>query len=254
MKMHVLSGGRLRMRRDIYYPGAARGETFELPVPCILLKHAQGNVLFDTGCHPDAAADPVGRWGSTAKLSQPIFAPQDAVAHQLPKAGLTCDDIDVVICSHLHIDHCGCNVFFKRATVICHARELEAAQAADAESKGYMRIDWDIEGQTIQTIADQHDLFGDGRLTLLPAPGHTPGSVIAHAVLDRDGAFVLAGDSIPLQACLDQRYAPKVTWDHDLSARVFDEAARLQKDGATVLFGHDDAQWRDLRRGEQFYA
>ena len=52
MKMHVLSGGRVRMRKSVYFPDADRGETIELPVSCVLLRHRQGNVLFDTGCHP----------------------------------------------------------------------------------------------------------------------------------------------------------------------------------------------------------
>jgi len=55
MKMHVLSGGRLRMKKAIYYPDAGREETVDLPVSCILMRHAQGNVLFDTGCHPTIA-------------------------------------------------------------------------------------------------------------------------------------------------------------------------------------------------------
>jgi glyoxylase-like metal-dependent hydrolase (beta-lactamase superfamily II) len=159
MKLHMLSGGRLRMRRWIYYPGADKAETFELPVVCALLKHPQGNVLYDTGCHPDAATDPEGRWGNTARYATPIFQPEDAVIHQLPKAGLTADDIDVVICSHLHIDHCGCNAFFRKATIVCHAAELAAAEAENAESMGYMRQDWD-HGQPFRTIETQHDLFG----------------------------------------------------------------------------------------------
>lgn len=32
MKMHILSGGRLKMRKATYYPDAARGEMFELTV------------------------------------------------------------------------------------------------------------------------------------------------------------------------------------------------------------------------------
>ena len=88
-----------------------------------------------------------------------------------------------MICSHLHYDHCGCNTFFTRATVICHAKELEAAQASDAIPMGYLREDWDT-GQIIQAIHGEHDVFGDGRLTLIPLPGHTPGSIGAHAVLD----------------------------------------------------------------------
>ncbi len=64
MKMHMLPGGRLRTRRSTYIPDAAEGETIELPVSCALLRHAQGNVLFDTGCHPQVADDRGKRAGA----------------------------------------------------------------------------------------------------------------------------------------------------------------------------------------------
>jgi N-acyl homoserine lactone hydrolase len=250
--MHLLSGGRLSMRRRIYYPDAGKGETFELPVSCALFRHPQGNALFDTGCHPDAAVDGAARWGAAARYSPPIFNTEDAVVHQLPAAGLSADDIDVVLCSHLHYDHCGCNAFFKRATVILHAKELAAARAADAEAMGYLRNDWDV-GARIETVEAAFDVFGDGRLTLLPAPGHTPGMMIAHAVLDRSGAFVLASDAVPVADCLSRRYAPQNTVDEGLFLRSIDEIVRLQDGGAHVLFGHDDAQWSRLRKGADHY-
>ena len=50
--MHILSGGRVRLRKRIYLPDAPHGETLDVPVSSILLRHAQGNVLFDTGCLP----------------------------------------------------------------------------------------------------------------------------------------------------------------------------------------------------------
>ncbi|MGC1356533.1 MAG: N-acyl homoserine lactonase family protein, partial [Xanthobacteraceae bacterium] len=61
--MHVLSGGRLRVRKAMYDADAPRGETLDVPVSCILLRHDQGNVLFDTGCNPASAVDPQARWG-----------------------------------------------------------------------------------------------------------------------------------------------------------------------------------------------
>ena len=42
MKMHVLSGGRLRMKKSIYLPDADRSETIELPVSSILLAAQAG--------------------------------------------------------------------------------------------------------------------------------------------------------------------------------------------------------------------
>ena len=66
MKMHILSGGRLRVRKTMYDASAAREETLEVPVSSILLRHQQGNVLFDSGIHPASAADPKARWGGLA--------------------------------------------------------------------------------------------------------------------------------------------------------------------------------------------
>lgn len=252
MKMHLLSGGRLRMRREVYYPHAPRGETIDLPVSCALLKHRQGNVLFDTGCHPDVATGADQRWGSLAHLIVPIFQAQDAVVHQLPLAGLGADDIDVVLCSHLHPDHCGCNALFPRATVIAQAAEVAAAQAG-GPAKGYLAVEYDLPAP-IQQIDGEHDLFGDGRITLLPLPGHTPGVMGAHVVLDRDGAFLLASDAVALGDHLDQRFTPKNTWNHDRALESLDAVAKLQRGGATVLFGHDESQWTALRKGTAFYA
>jgi N-acyl homoserine lactone hydrolase len=167
MKMHILSGGRLRIRKSIYFPDADRGETIEMPVSSILLRDARGNVLFDTGCHPSVAQDATARWGGLTKLMQPIMGPDDNVIAGLAALGLEPGDIDVVVCSHLHPDHCGCNAFFIKATVMGHALELEAARAA---------------------ITGERDLYDDGRVVLIPLPGHTPGMLGALVALERAGS------------------------------------------------------------------
>jgi N-acyl homoserine lactone hydrolase len=248
MKMHLLSGGRLRMSRRGYYPDAQPGEPLDLPVSCTLLKHPQGNALFDTGCSPRSLDETEAYWGRFQRVMRPIHEAPDLVIDQLPKAGLTAEDIDIVVCSHLHTDHCGCNSFFKRATVICTNTELEAARAGGG---AYLAEDWDL-GQTFETFDREFDVFGDGKFTLIETPGHTAGMAIGVVVLDRH-AFVLASDAAPVAEVLEQRYAPKGTWDVDKSITALDEIARLQADGATVLFGHDDAQWRGLLTGEAYY-
>ena len=72
MKMHVLSGGRLEMRKSVYYPGAPREEMFSLPVSCVLIKHPQGKVLLtytsmDPDGHVGAAMMAVQEWKAGAK-------------------------------------------------------------------------------------------------------------------------------------------------------------------------------------------
>jgi glyoxylase-like metal-dependent hydrolase (beta-lactamase superfamily II) len=142
MKMNILSGGRLKMQKRTYLRDAPRGEMIELPVSCVLLRHPQGNVLFDTGCHPAVAEDPEARLGVLAKYMIPDMAVGDHVITSLKAVGLGPDDIDVVVCSHLHTDHCGCNAFFKKATVFVHALELAAAKQPDAVNSGYLTADY----------------------------------------------------------------------------------------------------------------
>ena len=88
MTMHFLSGGRVRMRKTIYDPAASREETVELPVSCVLLRHAEGNVLFDTGCHPSVAENPEARWGALARLMTPVMPQGEHVVHGLKAIGV----------------------------------------------------------------------------------------------------------------------------------------------------------------------
>ena len=252
MKMHLLSGGRLRMRKSIFMPDVDKSETIELSVPCALLRHAQGNVLFDTGCHPSVAEQTEARWGGLARLMTPIMAPGDNVVNALGGIGLSCNDIDVVICSHLHPDHCGCNTFFKRATFIVHRKEVEAARAEGALAQGYIAAEWE-HGAPIDTIDGQRDIFGDGRIVLVPLPGHTPGTTGALVRLDRSGEFFLASDTVSFRSTLDTGVVPKNTWNADALVKSLAEIRRIERTGATVICGHDAGQWKSLRTGQDAY-
>lgn len=252
MKMHVLSGGRLRMRRGVYIAGAEKHETIDLPVACYLLRHPQGNVLFDTGCHPSTEHDPEARWGAMSRAMTVLSGPGDNLIRNLDSVGVSPDDIDVVVNSHFHTDHCGCNAYFRKATFICHARELEAADREDADKVGYLAIDWK-QPMPIETIDAERDLFNDGRIVLLPLPGHTPGMTGALVALDRCGSFLLASDAVALRHSLDTDSNPRNTWDQELATRSMAEVRRIEAAGTTVLFGHDDAQWQALRKGQEHY-
>jgi N-acyl homoserine lactone hydrolase len=252
MKMHILSGGRLRMRKSTYLPDANRSETIELPVLSILLRDARGNVLFDTGCHPSVVRDAAARWGGLAKLMQPLMGPDDNVIAGLAALGLEPGDIDVVVCSHLHPDHCGCNQFFTRATVMVHARELEAARAANATDRGYVAADWD-HPIPIEAVTGECDLYDDGRIVLIPLPGHTAGSLAALVALERTGPVLLTSDTVSLRAHLDTGILPKNTWNADALTKSLDEVRRIEASGAMVICGHDAAQWATLRKGADAY-
>ena len=252
MKMHVLSGGRLRMPRHVYLPGAPLEETIDLSVSCFLFRHPQGNLLFDTGCHPSVATAPESRWGQLARTVVPIMSPSENIVAALRKIDLTPDDIEIVVNSHLHCDHCGCNAYFRRSTVYVHKDELAFARRAGVERQGYFDADWRNPMPVVE-VSDEVDVFGDGRLVLLPLPGHTPGLTGLLATLPNSGVFLLASDAVPLRQTLESEIMPKNIWDMDRQSESLVEIRRIEKSGATVLCGHDMEQWSTLNAAETPY-
>jgi N-acyl homoserine lactone hydrolase len=252
MKLNFLAAGRLRMKKSIYVPGADRSETIDLPVSSALIRHKQGNVLFDTGCHPSVVDAAEERWGPLARVMKPLMSADETLLPSLACTGLGPDDIDIVVNSHFHPDHCGCNQFFKKAKILAHAKEIAAAKLPDAVSAGYLKADWD-HGQSIEAVNGEMDLFGDSSVVLVPLPGHTPGTLGALVSLDRDGQFLLASDSVSLRQNLDADAAPRNTWNVDLQLKTFEEVRRIERGGATVICGHDDRQWQGLRKGSEGY-
>jgi len=241
------------MKKHVYLPGTAPAETIDLPVSCFLFRHSQGNVLFDTGCHPQVAEDPEGRWGRMARAVVPVMDRDDHVVSALRRVNLTPDDIDIVVNSHLHCDHCGCNEFFGMATIYVHANELACARDPEREGKGYFRAEWDHPNPTVE-IAGETDLFDDGRIVLLPLPGHTPGLTGLLASLPESGAWFLTSDAVAIRANLDREIIPKNTWDVDQHLKSQDEIRRIEKSGATVICGHDLEQWSSFKAAEAFYG
>jgi glyoxylase-like metal-dependent hydrolase (beta-lactamase superfamily II) len=240
------------MKKNVYVPVAGKDELVDLPVMCFLLRHPQGNVLFDTGCHPTIAETPEERWGGMAKFMVPLHGRRENVVDELGALGIRPEDIDVVVNSHLHTDHCGCNAFFTRATFVVHAAEVATAEAPDAGKTGYVAADWQLP-MPIDAIDAQRDLFGDGRIVLVPVPGHTPGSTGALVALDRSGAFFLASDAVALADILAHDYQARNNWNQEEALRSMAEIRRIAAQGATVIYGHDLAQWDGLRKGEDAY-
>ena len=251
MKMHILEAGTVRLRKSIFVP-AEKSETIDVPVSCVLVRHERGNVLFDTGCHPSVSEDPEGRWGGLAKMMKPLMPPGVNVLSSLKAVGIEPTDIDIVVCSHLHPDHCGCNQFFRNAQFFVHTRELQAAKADKAVSAGYLAQDWD-HGLPTSELDGEHDLFGDGRAVIVPLPGHTPGTMGLRVELEKTGSFLLASDSVSLLENLEQNAVPKNTWNADLYLKSFSEIRSMQAQGTTIVCGHDPTQWSNMRKGNSAY-
>lgn len=135
----------------------------------------------------------------------------DAWMRGLAALGLTVNDIDIVMCTHLHVDHTGWNTrlengrwvpTFPRARYLFSKTELDYWLAENAKAELPQIADSVIpivEAKRCDLIASDHAV--DDLVSLIPTPGHT---IDHYAVqLGRGGKdAVITGDLIhsPLQA------------------------------------------------------
>ena len=214
-----------------------------LPIPCYLIEHPKGTLLFDTGMHPNCQHDPVAQVGARlGNLFEFDYHAGEEVSARLKALGRDPADIDVIINSHLHFDHVGGNAQIPNATMLLQKREWEAGMDPDiAAARGFNRREFDV-GHKVKTIAGEHDVFGDGRVVCLPTPGHTPGHQSLKLRLD-SGEVVLAADACYFCRTLKERRLPQRVYDAAQMHASLDRLARLQAGGARIFFGHDIEFW-----------
>lgn len=141
-----------------------------------------------------------------------IYGQPAKLLDNLNAAGFAPEDIDIVINSHLHFDHCGWNTVVRGSTVVpTFPRAKYYAQAGEVEH-GHRQLERDA----ISYISDNYDpLIKSGQMTLLEGnaeivpgisvkvfPGHTRHM---QAILVQNGGKTACyiSDLIPTSAHLD---------------------------------------------------
>ncbi len=216
----------------------------KIPVPCYLIEHPKGRVLFDTGLHRDMIDQPEARLGILAPYFEPHYEEGEDLATRLAELDLSVDDIDFVINSHLHFDHCGGNAAIPNSPVILQKAELDVAKTDLGEQIGLFKQDWDL-GHDLIAVDGEHDVFGDGNVVCIPTHGHTPGHQSLRVRLPQ-GDIVLAGDACYMRKSLEELHLPQNVFDEDKSLDSIRLLADLQRKGARIYYGHDPEFWKSV--------
>ncbi len=206
------------------------GKRIWLPMWAFLLRETNGEgriALVDTGLEDFVTPEEfTTETGLTAQFLE------DA----LKEHGLTVEDIDLVINTHLHDDHCGNNPLFEKTPIYVQKAELDACLAPHP-------LDYRYEPAFVEDL-DVRAVEGDAEilpgLTLLATPGHTPGSQ-AVRVETAEGPVVIAG-----MCCNAENFpesGPAVCPGvHCNAFQAYDAAQalkQLREDGAHVLPLHE---------------
>jgi glyoxylase-like metal-dependent hydrolase (beta-lactamase superfamily II) len=171
----------------------------------------------------------------------------------LGRAGIRPESVDLVFCTHLHVDHVGWNTHlldgrwaptFPKARYLIGRRELSYWQDQRRTPGGDALHLGAFEDSVLPILeAEQAELVDDGYelgrgLSLVPLPGHTPGQMGLR--LDGRARALFCGDALhsPLQV-LDPELSTAVCVDREQARRVrralLEEAA---DEGRAVVPAH----------------
>jgi glyoxylase-like metal-dependent hydrolase (beta-lactamase superfamily II) len=210
-----------------------------IPVLSYLVEHADGTLVFDTGLHTDMRIDPGARIGRLADYFASELAPDTAVHERTATLEI---EPDMVVCSHLHFDHCGGNALLGDVPIVVQRTEWDAAHGGDP-SAAYLPADFDT-GQDVRLVDGEHDVFGDGSVVCIPTPGHTAGHQSLR-VRTASREVLLTGDACYFRESLETSKLPLFSHDREQQLRTFGALRALEAAGAHLVFGHDPAQWTD---------
>jgi glyoxylase-like metal-dependent hydrolase (beta-lactamase superfamily II) len=226
------------------WSGVDVGKSMEMSENCYLIHHTQGWLLWDTGIPDSIASMPNGLAPSDPRAIH--WHVTKTLTSQLETLGVKPADIKYVAISHSHPDHIGNITMFPQSIVLVQKAEY----------------DWPAPfGQKLRAIASpvnklegDHDVFGDGSVTLIATPGHTPGHQSLLVKLPKTGAIVLSGDVVHFQSNWDNRRVPSINTDKDKSAASMQRIADVMaKEHAKLWINHDAAQRKTLKLAPAFY-
>ncbi|MBZ5695950.1 MAG: N-acyl homoserine lactonase family protein [Acidobacteriia bacterium] len=165
-------------------------KTIDFAVPCYLIVDPKGTLIWDVGVIPDGNfkddGQPVTQGPSTATRT---------LKSQLAEIGYAPGDITYLAHSHYHGDHIANSNEFAGSTWLVRPIERDAMFAdkppALVDPKTYSELK---NSKTVLITKDEYDVFGDGKVIIKSAPGHTPGHQVLILHLKKTGNVMLAGD------------------------------------------------------------
>ena len=237
-------------------PGKNAGRGIEFSSTCWLIKHGSEWLLWDAGVPEAALNDPRG-WSTLPKLI--VYHLDKTLTDQVAEIGLKPRDIARVAISHTHGDHIGNVGLFPNSTILMQQAEyswINSGNGPNDNVNQLMALARKLLGTptNLQLIDGDTDVFGDGSVTLVSTPGHTPGSQSLLVHLKNSGFIILSGDVVHSQENFEKNRVPSLNTnkaDSIASMEKIREMIAMYK--AMLFINHDKKQTDTLKLLPAFY-
>ncbi|MCS5695923.1 N-acyl homoserine lactonase family protein [Desulfofundulus thermocisternus] len=228
----------------------------KIPVYAVLIDHPHAKILYDTGCPPTAME---GKWPLNLTTLFPYtFTPEQRLESQLQKVGYQPKDIDIVVMSHMHLDHAGNLDLFTHADVYVHRDDfcyglMLTHQNPDPATHGaYVRADLEVPCK-FKMVDDDFELVPG--VEVINLPGHTPGVLGIMVHLQNSGTLIFPMDALYQRG----NYGPPprmsgIIYDSISFFKSIEKIRKLaQKNNAQIMFSHDMEFFKTMRLAPFYY-
>jgi glyoxylase-like metal-dependent hydrolase (beta-lactamase superfamily II) len=232
LELHLLSDGffELNMGFLVYGKPDYYQKTYWASLSPLLVITDDHRILCDSGL--GNLPDKYQRWYKVKR-------PDNGLARGLEKAGLTHEDIDYIIQTHLHFDHFSQDIeAFTNAKIIAQTEEIRYAFLPDRFQAGaYSPIKHLLGKATFEPVVSFAEVF-DG-IDVIPTPGHTPGHQSV-AIQTDEKLIIYTGDAAPLQENLERQNIPGVLWSSWQALESLELLRDLEAD--QYIFAHSNPE------------
>lgn len=233
--------------------------TTYLSVPCFLIAHPKGTLMWDPGAVPDED------WRSTgAEVSHHLVLPDGSerdltlrkpLIPQLAEIGYSPADITYLALSHYHYDHTANANRFANATWLVRRLERDAMFAETpsrvTRPSSYAALK---SSKTVFIENDDHDVFGDSTVVIKLAAGHTPGHQVLYVKLAKTGGVVLSGDLYHFPEARTLKRIATFDFDQAQTPIAREEVEAFMKEtGAQLWIQHDYVGNARLKKAPEYY-
>lgn len=223
----------------------------KMAVPCYLIVDPKGTMIWDTGIIHDSEfkgdGKPVTR-GPVVEADKPLLP-------QLAQIGYTPDDITYVCLSHYHSDHSANVGLFPHSTWL--VRKIEYDQIFSGQKVPFVNSPDFAPMKNSKTVfidKDEYDVFGDGKVIIISAPGHTPGHQVLLLNLKQTGPVLISGDMYHFPEDRNLHHLPPAEKNNEqsIASRAKIEAIIKQRH-AQIWMEHDFVGNSHLKKSPDFY-